>query len=313
MQMDEVYTEGDFQQEESPVCQRKQNLDESSSYDTCLSTEQFGNSQRLEAEETSCRSSSADSDHGVSLVFPCSGQVRMALVEGLLHAGFKAVGENVFLEAKTDVTVELSPDILEVHWGAASHNGQDIACFVADALAVDAAGSMFKCASQFGSELLGFIHEDCIDDKGPSTSHDDMASSKCSNNGLHLDLSLLPTVSSLCISIDRTLTLVTYGCNVMNPRPQAQRYYCLDDRRIRYRLSGREAAKLCGLDEIIQARVCRCGFFAVWLSEITSDIEKYNLERVAIFCWKGRHRSVAAAEILKRVYYPRAHVQHLCL
>ena len=38
-----------------------------------------------------------------------------------------------------------------------------------------------------------------------------------------------------------------------------------------------------------------------------------GLKCIGINCAKGRHRSVAAAELLKRYYYPSAVVEHLTI
>ena len=44
-----------------------------------------------------------------------------------------------------------------------------------------------------------------------------------------------------------------------------------------------------------------------------TQVEHSNLSCISINCTKGRHRSVAAAEILKKTYYPNATVKHLTI
>jgi len=41
------------------------------------------------------------------------------------------------------------------------------------------------------------------------------------------------------------------------------------------------------------------------------EIEKNNYKCISINCLKGRHRSVATAEFLKKNYYPNAYIKHL--
>ena len=50
-----------------------------------------------------------------------------------------------------------------------------------------------------------------------------------------------------------------------------------------------------------------------WLSMTVSKIEDGNLQAIGINCAKGRHRSVAAAEILKQLFYPAAKIEHLTI
>ena len=44
-----------------------------------------------------------------------------------------------------------------------------------------------------------------------------------------------------------------------------------------------------------------------------AQVEHSDLKCISINCTKGRHRSVAAAEILKKTYYPNATVKHLTI
>ena len=68
-----------------------------------------------------------------------------------------------------------------------------------------------------------------------------------------------------------------------------------------------------GLCEEVQHNVMRCPRFAGWLAMAIEKIERDDLHVVAINCAKGRHRSVAAAELLRAHYYIRADVQHLTI
>ena len=71
--------------------------------------------------------------------------------------------------------------------------------------------------------------------------------------------------------------------------------------------------KMNGLSSEIQARISRCSLFPTWITMVIEAIETKNLSVISINCTKGRHRSVAAAEILKAVYYPKATIEHLTI
>merc|ERR1712217_891734 len=68
-----------------------------------------------------------------------------------------------------------------------------------------------------------------------------------------------------------------------------------------------------GLDSDVQEQIIRCSFFAGWLREVIQRVEQDDVLSLALHCYKGTHRSVAAAEILKAKYYPLATVHHLTL
>ena len=66
-----------------------------------------------------------------------------------------------------------------------------------------------------------------------------------------------------------------------------------------------------GLTEDVQWNVARCSIFPSWVWYVISRIEAGNLIVVSNHCTEDRHRSVAAAEIIKRLYYPSATMDHL--
>lgn len=242
----------------------------------------------------------------------CNKKAREALIDGLSRAGFKLAGREFFLEPVCGATVEISSK--DIYVNVDDRRAEDIDAFVKEALNMLGADCMIDHAGLFGQRLLQWVRNSDADVHEQEVDVADVVvGCEGVNTSMYLDLSPLPKTSDLCASADRQLDIVTYGCSVLPTRPQAQRHYCIDQKGIRYRMSGRDAAKWSGLDEIIQARVCRCALFANWITEVVCDIEEHGLKDIAIFCWKGRHRSVAAAEILKRVYYPKAAVQHLCL
>lgn len=250
-----------------------------------------------------------------------SDDAAAAFRDGLADAGFAAVGADVFVEPVRGVTVEMLTG--QVFICVDHQRPEDVDAFVATTLASPAtSGDLVEFARGFGARLLAWVQGAETEDGGAAPAAQDRneiddASDESGeedvrgvNASIKLDLGLLPSAAQLGATAARRLVVVTYGCSVVRQRPSADRHYCIDDKRIRYRLSGRNAAKCCGLDELIQARVCRCAFFATFVEDIVRDVEANRLSVIAIFCWKGRHRSVAAAEILRRAYYPEASLQH---
>jgi RapZ C-terminal domain len=65
-----------------------------------------------------------------------------------------------------------------------------------------------------------------------------------------------------------------------------------------------------GRDKRIQQRICRASAFYFLLRTTIERIEKDDLSRISVNCSRGRHRSVAFAEILRDYYYPNTKVIH---
>ena len=70
-----------------------------------------------------------------------------------------------------------------------------------------------------------------------------------------------------------------------------------------------------GLHEEVQANLAGCRHFERWLATMISRIEQSSppLHTISIYCQHGRHRSVAAAEILRQFYYEHARATHLAI
>ena len=63
----------------------------------------------------------------------------------------------------------------------------------------------------------------------------------------------------------------------------------------------------------VQARLARGRLFPTWLAMTVNKIETKDCTVIDVNCAKGRHRSVAAAELLRTLYYPQATVEHLTI
>jgi len=100
----------------------------------------------------------------------------------------------------------------------------------------------------------------------------------------------------------------------MQKPPEAQTHITCDIKKFHYLTRNNKFLKrLTGLDDEVQEQICRCGFFSDWIASAVARIERDNVSSLALNCFKGTHRSVAAAEILRKVYYPRATVRHLTM
>lgn len=66
---------------------------------------------------------------------------------------------------------------------------------------------------------------------------------------------------------------------------------------------------LTGKDPPVQRRVMSAKLFFIWMENVVRIVETENLMCISTNCTKGRHRSVAAAELL-RVFYPKATCVH---
>ncbi|CAD7974759.1 unnamed protein product [Amoebophrya sp. A25] len=111
----------------------------------------------------------------------------------------------------------------------------------------------------------------------------------------------------------RELKIYTWGRAILKggPPPDTQANFnaCV--------LTGKGAGinlkKQNGLDIEIQARVSRCSLFPTWMEMCVKKVANEDLKVIAVNCTKGRHRSVAAAEILKKLFYPNAKIIHLTI
>lgn len=68
--------------------------------------------------------------------------------------------------------------------------------------------------------------------------------------------------------------------------------------------------RLDGRSEELQAAFLKNRDFQDFVLNIRDLVEARDLHIISINCQKGRHRSVSAAEVLKRLHYPRAQVYH---
>ena len=120
---------------------------------------------------------------------------------------------------------------------------------------------------------------------------------------------------SLGAHVNRSLEIYTWGWRFMNAATPGTVQYNFDATVLDARGGYADMRRMTGLDAEVQANVVgRCNFEG-WLATVICRIEgsRPPLRTISINCRQGRHRSVAAAEILRRVYYRRAHLTHLAV
>ena len=125
----------------------------------------------------------------------------------------------------------------------------------------------------------------------------------------------LPGAEELGADPNRKLLIFTWGRKVMKWEAVRQKgaQQNFNASVLNGRGAGVDLRKMNGLDPEVQRCVGRCPRCPQWLALTVGAIEKKDLAVIAINCAKGRHRSVAAAELLRALYYPSANVQHLTI
>ena len=155
-----------------------------------------------------------------------------------------------------------------------------------------------ESSSEFGPLLLEWVNEKLTLEDAPGFYSDS------EEDTIDRSYSLMLTHS------DRPLVIYTWGRKLRKRQPDCvQRNFnaaILNGRR-----RGINLKKLDGRSEEVQGVVRKCKLFADLMSSVQEVIEKDDLHIVAFNCSKGRHRSVAAAELLRELAYSNAEIIHL--
>mmetsp|Transcript_726 Transcript_726/g.1496 ORF Transcript_726/g.1496 Transcript_726/m.1496 type:complete len:338 (+) Transcript_726:79-1092(+) len=227
--------------------------------------------------------------------------------EGLLGAGFKALGDGIWYSQASHITVELAPGALPIV-SVDGCPGDEILSFVA------------KAVSEVGSTELGRAlvenkwsrGRDCMPEL--DAEDDSEAESDSERDPEGFDIRCLPRAIDVGARRDRQITLITWGFFKLARPPEAQALINCSCKKFHYLTrNNKHIKKLNGLDDVVQGRICRNTFFASWLLEAIGRIEREDLNMVSMCCAKGTHLSVAIAEMMRKAYYPKATVQHLTL
>ncbi|CAJ1338501.1 unnamed protein product [Effrenium voratum] len=221
---------------------------------------------------------------------PLTASTARAAERSLLEAGFAACGPGLFSASDRGVTVELQEELTVTVDGV---DAEDLGDWSAMQLSAD--------AENFGSRLLewvaaqrspepGFL-EDAEESSGPD---------------------FLPSPEELGVKRDRGLLVYTWGKALRKHAPGDSEHN-FNAGILNGRGGGADLKSMNGLWDEVQSNVASCGLFPRWISMVCAKVEHSDLKCISINCTKGRHRSVAAAEILKKTYYPQATVKHLTI
>lgn len=107
----------------------------------------------------------------------------------------------------------------------------------------------------------------------------------------------------------RNLMIYTWGKKTRKSVPEGSQHTfdacCLGSKK-----RGLNIGKYNGLDEKIQQAIFRAASFSSFVNSIVEKVEKENLDCISIVCTKGKHRSVATAELIRQLY-PLVTIRHL--
>jgi hypothetical protein len=144
-------------------------------------------------------------------------------------------------------------------------------------------------ANAIDTEAPGFLHEVQIGD-APK---------------MQLTLSKMPDEN-------RQIRIYTYGIAKRARKPDdSQKNWFVGT--ITTKPYGVDLRKYDGRSSQVQAGIAQDPKFNKIIQDIVESIETENMRCISIACTKGRHRSVAVAELLKSWFYPRAVVIHLTI
>ena len=113
---------------------------------------------------------------------------------------------------------------------------------------------------------------------------------------------------------DRALKIYTWGKALRECAPSDSQFN-FNAGVLTGRGGGANLRTMNGMSEEVQANVASCSLFPRWLEVVLHEVEHSTppLHTISINCTKGRHRSVAAAELLKKYYYKNADIVHLTI
>merc|ERR1712194_59017 len=122
----------------------------------------------------------------------------------------------------------------------------------------------------------------------------------------------LPSPSELGVTQDRQLHIYTWGKALRKAAPPDSEHN-FNAGILNGRGGGADLRTMNGLSDEVQNNVACCGLFPRWIGMVCAKVEHSSCRCISINCTKARHRSVAAAEILKKHYYPNATMKHLTI
>ena len=136
------------------------------------------------------------------------------------------------------------------------------------------------------------------------------------NNEIVIDktviLDNLPTkMNGIDIDVNRLLNVYSWG--VKKDRKTVNCDIIFDLRKFQTKIDKDiDIQTITGLSDIIQNSVIGHPKFLDLINTIVENIETINPKSIGFICNHGKHRSVAWAELIHKLYYKKAMVKHLC-
>lgn len=122
----------------------------------------------------------------------------------------------------------------------------------------------------------------------------------------------LPTkINDNDINVNRMLTIYTWGIKKDHDKVNCNLQFDLTKFQTKID-KDIDVQTINGLSDIIQDSIICHPKFLELLETIVNNIETENPKEIAFICNHGKHRSVAWAELLQKLYYNKAVIKHLC-
>eukprot|EP00418_Pyrodinium_bahamense_P063448 CAMPEP_0179090624 /NCGR_PEP_ID=MMETSP0796-20121207/41354_1 /TAXON_ID=73915 /ORGANISM="Pyrodinium bahamense, Strain pbaha01" /LENGTH=360 /DNA_ID=CAMNT_0020788197 /DNA_START=62 /DNA_END=1144 /DNA_ORIENTATION=+ len=238
--------------------------------------------EALPAEEGAC---TGKGECSVQIVHVVAEQVRPSL----LSAGFQGYPGELFVHLDKGVTVYVGQALTITVDGI---EAEDL---------TDWCNLQLEDPGIFGMKLLEWATAQRSEQPGFTEGEEEPVAGDFAD--------FLPDAGALKVKRDRDLTIYTWGKAFRKAAP-AESQANFNAGILNGRGGGADIRVDNGLTEAVQRNVASCSLFPRWIEMCIAKIETEGLRAVSINCTKGRHRSVAAAEILKKYYYPEAAVVH---
>jgi len=230
---------------------------------------------------------------GMAMV-PLSADLGGQVGTSLVAAGFVAYGHGIFSHGDRGATVEVG--VSELSLTVDGIDAEDLSDRASIQLQVDVAN--------FGKSFVEWVTAQRSPEPGFTEDGGEVAAGE--------GLEFLPPGEELGVTGDRELLVLTWGKALRKAAPPESE--CNFNAGIlNGRGGGADLRTMNGLSDEVQSNVACCSLFPRWISMVCAKVEHSDLRCISINCTKGRHRSVAAAEILRKLYYPRATVRHLTI
>jgi RNase adaptor protein for sRNA GlmZ degradation len=136
------------------------------------------------------------------------------------------------------------------------------------------------------------------------------------NNDIIIDkttiLDNLPMkINDIDINFDRILTIYSWG--IKKDKKSVDCDIIFDLTKFQTKIDkDLDVHTITGLTDIIQDSVIRHPKFLELIETIVDNIETMNPKSVGFICNHGKHRSVAWAELIHKLYYKKSIIKHLC-